>query len=36
MRKDMMNDIDKTNKSIQIEINTVKKYLPVILAGDVL
>lgn len=35
-RKDMMNDIDKTNKSIQIEINTVKKYLPVVLAGDVL
>lgn len=35
-RKDMMNDIDKTNKSIQIEINTVKKYLPVVLAGEVL
>lgn len=35
-RKDMMNDIDKTNTSIQIEINTVKKYLPVVFAGSVL
>lgn len=35
-RKDIMNDIDNRNKSIQIEINTVKKYLPVVLAGDTL
>lgn len=35
-RKDMMNGINNTNKSIQIEINTVKKYLPVVLAGGVL
>ena len=31
-----MKDIDNRNKSIQIEINTVKKNLPVLLAGGIL
>ena len=35
-RKDIMKDIDNRNKSIQIEINTVKKNLPVLLAGGIL
>lgn len=30
-RKDLMNDIDRSNKSIQVEINTIRKYLPVAL-----
>lgn len=34
-RKDLMNDIDHSNKSIQKEINTVIKYLPIAL-GEVL
>ncbi len=30
-RKDLMNDIDRSNKSIQVEINTIRKYLPLAL-----
>lgn len=30
-RKDLMNDIDRSNKSIQIEINTIRKHLPLAL-----
>ncbi|WP_162626526.1 dynamin family protein [Acinetobacter sp. CFCC 10889] len=34
VRKDLMNDIETTNKSIQIETQTINKYLPEVL-GDV-
>lgn len=34
MRKDLMNDIERTNKSIQIETQTINKYLPEVL-GEV-